>query len=125
MYGILGVNYKMNSDILQWYTDKLGLNSRDYQCLEFSEYIRYYKDLHPQVPESVWHYYNWEYKVWDEFRDFMVYWDSEEGEKILLNDVGFKFPVWRNKVKDFWVGHPCKHLFYIVVPQKTDSYVPT
>jgi hypothetical protein len=101
---------------------RMGVRAKE--CYRYDEYIRHYKELHPQVPDCIWEYFDWDNKIWDEFRDSVIYWDTEHDKKMMLDDIQYEFPLWKNKIKEFWLGHPCKNLFYIVVSQKTDSFCP-
>ena len=82
------------------------------------EYVFFYHDLqakHPGVPESVWHYFDYDKFLLDLWRlnKIRILYVDEEGV-VPLEDSGDVYPAWKGMETEWFSNHPFKHMYYIV-----------
>ena len=81
----------------------------------YQEYYAARKAMHPEVPESVWIYFDYNQYLIDLWRSKKIHILYVDDEGIVpLEEAGSVYPVWEGKELTWFIDHPFKHLFYIV-----------
>jgi hypothetical protein len=88
----------------------------EYVCYSYGDFIqKVRKEYYPNVPDTVWRFFNFEDMALDLWRHenyYIIY--ADKNDFVALEDTGKHFPLWDKREEEWFKNHPCKDLFYIL-----------